>query len=189
MAEDKLPPTEWKGSHTTRDWECESDSRPLARGERTTTPIIPRSTLLQSSGTAARGGAYINPFPAHSRPFSRQPRVGCFVRLGFSVRSGPRPSSAILGLSLVATGAARAWAASRGGGMLSAARRIQAYWPSRAEIRKATWFSGAVEEAGLCVGHALLPPLPSRPCAPVWRVSNMGRRSGVRRFWHWSGLS
>ena len=40
--------------------------------------------------------------------------------------------------------------------MLSAARRIQAYWPSRAESRKATWFSGAVEEAGPCVGHALL---------------------------------
>ncbi|CAI9165379.1 unnamed protein product [Rangifer tarandus platyrhynchus] len=53
--------------------------------------------------------------------------------------------------------------------MLSAARRVQAYWPSRAEIRKATWFSGAVEEAGPSVGHALLPPLPSRPCAPLLR--------------------
>ena len=93
---------------------------------------------------------------SHKRPFTRQSRVGRLVCLGFSVCSGPHPSSAIPGLSLAATGAAPAGAASRGGKMLSAARRIQAYWPSRAESRKATWFSGAVEEAGPCVGHALL---------------------------------
>ncbi|CAN0242118.1 unnamed protein product [Rangifer tarandus platyrhynchus] len=111
-----------------------------------------------------RGESFLLPSPAsllrNERDRSWQPPHG-------AVPGGPRPSSAIPGLSLVATGAAPAGAASRGGGMLSAARRVQAYWPSRAEIRKATWFSGAVEEAGPSVGHALLPPLPSRPCAPV----------------------